>query len=84
MDWVSRVARKMSRATLLREQLGDHSSPPHEIYRPKGMKRYIFQRKVSLLARLEESYTAELEFKLGKWHKAKLNRTKTKTIQGNT
>ena len=75
--WVDRVARKMRRCTLLREQLGDPSSPPDEIYRPKGMQRRDFRRKVALLQRLEESYLAELEQKLGKWQKrqARLNKS---------
>ena len=77
MTWVDRVCRRMARCTLLREQLGDHSSPPDEIYRPVGMQRRDFRRKVALLARLEESYLAELDFKLGKWQKrqARLNKS---------
>ena len=71
MAWVDRVARKMRRCTLLREQLEDLSSPPLEIYRPKGMQRRDFNRKVALLQRLEDSYLAELDFKLGKWAKRK-------------
>ena len=81
--WVDRVARKMRRCTLLREQLGDLASPPEEIYRPKGMKGRDYRRKVALLKRLEDSYMAELEFKLGKWHKSKLKRSNTPAIQGN-
>jgi hypothetical protein len=83
MTWVDRVTNRMRRCTLLREQLGDHSSPPNEIYRPVGMKRRDYQRKVALLQRLEDSYTAELEFKLGKWHKRKLKESNTTAIQGN-
>lgn len=79
--WVDRVARKMRRCTLLREQLGDPSSPPDEIYRPKGMRRTVYRRKVALLKRLEESYLAELDQKLGKWQKQKLKRTEQKEIQ---
>ena len=81
--WVDRVARKMRRCTLLREQLGDLASPPDEIYRPIGMQRRDFNRKVALLARLEQSYMAELEFKLGKWQKRKQKQTNLTAIQGN-
>ena len=82
--WVDRVARKMRRCTLLREQLGDLASPPEEIYRPKGMKGRDYRRKVVLLKRLEESYLAELEFKLGKWQKRKQKQTNLTAIQRNT
>jgi hypothetical protein len=61
----------MARCTLLRQQLGDLTSPPDEIYRPKGMQRRDFRRKVALLKRLEESYTAEMEHFLGKYAKRK-------------
>ena len=84
MTWVTRVCRRMARCTLLREQLGDLASPPDEIYRPKGMQKRDFRRKVALLARLEESYLAELDFKLGKWQKRQARLNKSDLLKRNT
>lgn len=61
----------MDQINKLRGGMGDFQSPAHKIQRPKGMKKYLFERRVDRIARLEKKVERLLLQELSRYKKRK-------------
>ena len=67
---VTDICHWMRRANKLRGELGgDYTSPPWDIWRPVGMKRKVYRRKIAELTEFERKIESTLTKRGEEWRR---------------